>query len=466
VSEPASLRRRLLFLLLGAILLLWIAIAAVSFYAARHETDELMDAQLAQSTQVIMALAQADMGQVATEVEEFKHRYEQKLSFQIFDPAGRLLLRTANAPPGKMSDAEDGFSNTVVEGVVWRVFSRWESGRRFLVQVGQSEEIRDELAEHIMLTLLAPVLFAFPVVALVIWVSVGRGLIPLQRAAREVQARDPGNLTPLDAEGAPAEIRPLLGALNALFRRLGEAFELERRFTADAAHELRTPLAALRTQAQVALRAADDAGRRRALEQVIAGVDRATQLVEQLLTLARVDPETSRAGGAPVNLDSMASEVLAELAPAALGRGTELRLEEPRGEPRTRGDRAMLGVLLRNLADNAIRYTPAGGAVRVATGADQGHAWLEVEDNGPGIPEHEREKVFERFYRMLGTGTSGSGLGLSIVRRIAELHGANLALADGAGGRGLRVRVTFPVPAGEAAAAHPARGLFSGPSDS
>lgn len=444
-----SLRRRLLALLLGAMLVLWAAIAAVSFYFARHEIDELMDAQLAQSAQVIMALAQANVGQVAAEVEEFRHRYEQKLSFQIFDTDGRLLLRTGNAPAGRMADTEDGFSHTVVEGVVWRVFSRWDVQRRFLVQVGQSEEIRDELAGDIMLTLLAPVMVAFPVIALLIWISVGQGLMPLQRAAREVQAREPGSLAPLGEEDAPAEVRPLFGALNALFRRLGEAFETERRFTADAAHELRTPLAALRTQAQVAMRAVDDAGRRRALEQVVAGVDRATQLVEQLLTLARVDPEASRAAGAAVDLDRVASEVLADLAPAALVRGTDLRLEEPRGRPRARGDRAMLGILLRNLADNAIRYTPAGGQVRVATGTEGGRAWLEVEDDGPGIPASERDKVFERFYRVLGTGASGSGLGLSIVRRIAELHGAELALADGTDGRGLRVRVVFP------ALAHP-----------
>jgi two-component system sensor histidine kinase QseC len=439
-----SLRRRLLVLLLGAILLLWALIAAVSFYFARHEIDELMDAQLAQSAQVIMAQAQTEAEYVATEVEVFKHKYEQKLAFQVFDARGLLRLRTANAPRGRMSDAEDGFSNTVVDGVVWRVFSRWDSGGRFLVQVGQSEEIRDELAGDIMLTLLAPVLFAFPLVALVIWASVGQGLAPLQRAAREVQARDPGNLTALREKGAPAEVRPLLSALNALFARLEEAFQAERRFTADAAHELRTPLAALRTQAQVALRATDDAGRRRALDQVIAGVDRATQLVEQLLTLARVDPETSPSGGAPVDLDSVASEVLADMAPAALVRGTELRLEAPRGEPRARGDRAMLGILLRNLADNAIRYTPPGGSVRVATGGEDGRAWLEVEDNGPGIPPGERERVFQRFYRVLGSGESGCGLGLSIVRRIAELHGAQVELGDGAGGRGLRARVWFP----------------------
>ncbi len=403
-----------------------------------------MDAQLAQSAQVIMAQAQGQVEQVATEVEEFKHRYEQKLSFQVFDAQGQLTLRTANAPRSRMSEDEDGFSNTVVNGVVWRVFSRWDPQRRFLIQVGQSEEIRDELAADIVLTLLAPLLVAFPLLALLIWASVGQGLSPLQRAAREVQAREPRNLTPLGEEGAPAEIRPLLSALNGLFLRLEEAFQAERRFTADAAHELRTPLAALRTQAQVALRAADDAGRRRALDQVLAGVDRATQLVEQLLTLARVDPEMSRSGGEAVDLDSLASEVLADMAPTALEKGTELGLEEPRGEPRARGDRTMLGILLRNLADNAIRYTPPGGSVRVATGSDGGRAWLEVEDNGPGIPAPEREKVFRRFYRVLGSGESGSGLGLSIVQRIAELHGARLELGDGDGGRGLRARVRFP----------------------
>ncbi len=438
-----SLRRRLLLLLLSSIALLWVGTAAISFAAARHEIGELFDAQLAQSAQVIMAQAQYQLEQVATEVEEFQHRYEQKLAFQIWDARGRLLLRTANAPMVRMSDSDAGFSDTVIGGAVFRVFSRWERDGRFLIQVGQSEEIRDELASDIVLILLTPVLFGFPVLALLIWASVGRSLAPLDQTTREVGNRAPGNLTPIGSAQAPAEIRPLINALNDLFLRLQEAFESERRFTADAAHELRTPLAALKTHCQVALRASAEPERRRALNQVINGVERAAQVVHQLLTLARVDPESALAGFAPVDLHALAEKVLSDFGSQAVERRIELALEEGAG-PRVSGDPGTLGVLLSNLVDNALRYTPEGGAVSVRALLLDGAPVLEVQDTGPGIPPDQRSRVFERFYRLPGSEQQGSGLGLSIARRVAELHRAEIQLGDGAEGRGLRVRVRFP----------------------
>jgi two-component system, OmpR family, sensor kinase len=437
-----SLRRRLLWLLLAAVCTLWLLTAGFSFLAARHEIDELFDAQLAQSAQVIMTQARLRAGQVTGEVEKFGNIYEQKLAFQIWDGEGRLLLRTSNAPPGRMADSESGFSNTEIEETEWRVFSRRDPQTRILVQVGQSDAIRNELAFDIVLILLAPMLLAFPVLALLIWASLGRGLAPLARAADQVASRAPGNLTPIDTAETPTEIRPLLGALNDLLRRLGDALDGERRFTADAAHELRTPLAALKTHSQVALRADSDAERLRALEQVITGVDRATQLVHQLLTLARVDPECARQEGTKLDLPALARGVLADLGPAAVTRGVELTLEAAPGG-NVRGDPTMLGVLVHNLVDNAIRYTPSGGAVVVRAGSEAGMPSLEVEDTGPGIPIAEREMVFGRFYRILGSGVPGSGLGLSIVKRIAELHRAEVSLHEGRGGRGLLVRVRF-----------------------
>jgi len=441
--SPPSIRRRLLLLLLSSIALLWIGTAAFSFAAARHEIDELFDAQLAQSAQVIMAQAHDQLDAVTTEVEEFRHRYEQKLAFQIWDDQGRLRLRTANAPLLRMSDSDDGFSDTVIRGEVFRVFSRWERDGRFLIQVGQSEEIRDELASDIVLILLSPVLLGFPILALLIWASVGRGLAPLDQTARDVGDRAPGNLSPIAPRQAPAEVQPLIAALNDLFLRLQEAFESERRFTADAAHELRTPLAALKTHCQVALRATSEPERRKALAKVMTGVERAAQLVHQLLTLARVDPESALRDTQPVDLHALAEKVLSELGPEAVERRIELTLDEGPG-PRVNADPASLGALLRNLVDNALRYTPEGGAVSVRAGVMEGAPVLEVEDTGPGIPPDQRGRVFERFYRIPGNEEQGSGLGLSIVRRVADLHRADIQLEDGAGGRGLRVRVRFP----------------------
>jgi two-component system sensor histidine kinase QseC len=221
---------------------------------------------------------------------------------------------------------------------------------------------------------------------------------------------------------------------------LQQAFETERRFTSDAAHELRTPLAAIKTQAQVALRSSADEERRRALNQVISGVDRASHLVQQLLTLARIDP-TLWVGSELIDLPALASEVLAEIAPMALARDIDLSLEAGL-PPAIRGDRAMLGMMLRNLVDNAIKYTPAGGKVEVRLARDGARLNLSVDDSGPGITPEERARVFERFYRQVGTNVPGSGLGLSIVKRIADLHHAEVRLGDAALG-GLRAEVVF-----------------------
>jgi signal transduction histidine kinase len=234
----------------------------------------------------------------------------------------------------------------------------------------------------------------------------------------------------------------LIAALNALFDRLRTSLEQERRFTADAAHELRTPLAAVKTQAQVALGATGEDERSRALGNVVAGTDRATRLVEQLLVLARLDPQKVLPHGQTVDLHELARQGVAELAPAAAAKGVEVSLAAGDAAP-VAGDAVLLAVLLRNLLDNAVRYTPAGGEVEVSVRRTTGGVSLAVVDNGPGIPEAERGRVFERFHRVLGSGEEGSGLGLSIVRRIADLHRASVSLDAGPGGRGLRVEVRF-----------------------
>ena len=438
-----SLRRRLLFLLSGTVLAAWLATAAFTYVDARQEIGEMLDAHLAQSAGLIAAQLEHELEDEHGAEVPRQYKHERKIAFQVWDRKDRLLLRSASAPASRLQSQSEGYGDAVIEGKRWRIFSRWDESRHYVVQVGERYELRDELAESVARHLLHPLYFALPALALLIWLAVGAGLAPLAGVAREVGRRAPDNLAPLDEASAPREISPLIGALNALFDRLRTSLEQERRFTADAAHELRTPLAAVKTQAQVAIGATADAERTRALANVVAGTDRASRLVEQLLVLARLDPQTALPPGQTVDLQALAQQGVAESAPAAAGKGIEVGLAPGAAAP-VAGDAVLLAVLLRNLLDNAVRYTPPGGEVEVSVRPVDGGVSLTVVDNGPGIPEAERGQVFERFHRVLGSGEAGSGLGLSIVRRIADLHRAGVSLEAGPGGRGLRVEVSFP----------------------
>jgi two-component system sensor histidine kinase QseC len=234
---------------------------------------------------------------------------------------------------------------------------------------------------------------------------------------------------------------PLVEGLNRLLARVSASLDNERRFTADAAHELRTPLAAIKTQAQVARGAATDDARLRALDNVVTGCDRAAHLVQQLLTLARLEPEQTRSRER-CDLRDIAAATIAELAPAAIAKGVDIQLEDgvPVAVP---CESALVGILMRNLIDNAVRYSLSGGVVRIEVVETAGGAEFSVADQGPGIAPEQREQVWERFYRVLGSGETGSGLGLSIVKRIADLHGAETTLGEGVGGKGTRVTVAF-----------------------
>lgn len=441
MRAPTSLRIRLLLLLLSAMLLLWGVAAVLSHIEAHHEIDELYDAQLASTARILLSLVGHEADEVEIEQGAVFHKYEHKFAFQVRDAAGKLVLRSDRVPEEPFSKEQDGFSDARIEGRAWRVFSHWDEKRRFQVQVGERHDVRDELIESVVSSLFYPFLFALPLLALLVWLGVGKGLAPLRGITADVASREPQNLKPLEASGAPDEIRPLVDSLNGLLTRLDTALENERRFTADAAHELRTPLAALKTQAQVAQRSIVEDERRHALRQVVDGVDRATHLVEQLLTLARLDP-----GAAPPRMENLALRALAvecaaALAPQAMDKSIEISVAE--GAASVDGHAAMLGILLRNLVDNAIRYTPRSGWVSIEVRQEATRVVLEVCDSGAGIPPEERAQVVRRFYRVLGSFEAGSGLGLSIVQRIAELHGATVELGESAVG-GLAVRVGFP----------------------
>ncbi|HEX6267140.1 MAG TPA: ATP-binding protein [Burkholderiales bacterium] len=305
----------------------------------------------------------------------------------------------------------------------------------------EAREAREEIVEALGEALVWPLAAALPALAAAIWLGIGSGLRPLRELRAQLARRGVADLAPFDNSRTPSEIEPLVAELNRLFGRIDEALQRERRLTADAAHELRTPLAVLSTQAQVARRASSDAVRDEALDALVAGATRAARLIEQMLTLARL--ESGQVEGAPqrVDLRGLAREALAELAPRALEKNLEVALAEGPAAAAD-GNPALIAVLLRNLVDNAVRYTPAGGRVRVAVRAP---AELEVLDSGPGVPAAELPRLGERFHRLAPQGESGSGLGLSIVLRIAELHRARVRFAPGPDGIGLAVRVAFPV---------------------
>ena len=439
MASGYSLGRRLLAGLLVVLALVWLATAAYSYFEARREAGELLDAHLAQSASLLVAQLGHELEEIDLEHAPGTHERARRVAFQIWEHGRVLRLHSANAPQSRLSEREEGFSRARIDGRAWRVFSTWDARHRFLVQVGERDEARREIAGAMATGLLAPLAVALPVLGLFVWLTVRRGLAPLRRLGTEVAGRSAGNFAPLAARDAPSEVRPLVDGLNALLERVGRLVENERRFTADAAHELRTPLAALKTQAQVALGADDEASRRRALDSVVAGCDRATRLVGQLLTLARVDPQQAGRAAESCDLAAVAREVVGELAPAALERGVELELAAP-APVALIGHRDLLAVLVRNLVDNAIRYSPPGTTVRVAVEKLQ----IVVTDEGPGVPAEERAKLGRRFHRLPGSGGSGSGLGLSIVGRIAEIHGGRVEMDEGRGRRGLRVRVTFP----------------------
>jgi signal transduction histidine kinase len=311
----------------------------------------------------------------------------------------------------------------------------------------EAREAREEIVEALGESLAWPLAMALPALALAIWLGVGSGLRPLRELRAQLARRGAADLAPLDTARAPVEIEPLVAELNRLFGRIGEAMGRERRLTADAAHELRTPLAVLSTQAQVARGAGDEASRNEALDAIVAGAERAARLIEQMLTLARLESGQT-AAAERVELRELVRAAMAEAAGGALAKGIELELAE--GPPvEAEGHGALLAVLAKNLVDNAVRYTQPGGRVEVAVNPGP---VLEVRDNGPGVPSQELGRLGERFHRLAGQAETGSGLGLSIVLRIAQLHGGSVRFAAGAGGRGLVVSVSLS-PAGRRAAA-------------
>jgi two-component system sensor histidine kinase QseC len=443
-----SLQTRLLTLVLGLVTLVWLGAAAMTWYDARHELDELLDGHLAQAAGLLVVQQARAYEEDDVADAPSLHKYAPKVAFQVFHE-GQLVTRSANVGKTPMSARTEGFATVRLDdGTQWRVFATRGAANDVQVYVGEQEESRRSILWAVLGGMLWPLAIALPLLALAGWWAVRQGLNPLRQLSFELGQRQPQALEPVMLPDLPSEMLPLVEALNTLFERIGRMVESERRFTADAAHELRTPIAAIRAQAQVALGAgADTAQRVHALNATLAGCDRATRLVEQLLTLARLEVAPA-ALATRVDLSALARRVAADLAPAALARHQTLELEADAPCP-VAGDEMLTGVLVRNLIDNALRYSPEGARIRIGVDNESGRPLLRVEDSGAGMTEQETSRLGERFYRVPGHEQPGSGLGWSIVKRIGAVLGVRFEVGRSTSLGGLAVAVRWPAqPAG------------------
>jgi two-component system OmpR family sensor kinase len=431
-----SIRRELLAWLLGGLLVALAAAAVGTYMRAREEANALFDYQLKEMAASLTGAPFSAAPGLAGGANG-----NGALVVQIWDRNGVQLY--LSQPRRELPQyAQLGFTTIHTGEGEWRVFSTFDGSQ--VVQVAQPMSARRELAASMALRTIVPLAAALPVLALLIWLIIARGLKPLDRVAAAVARRSPAILEPVNERDLPIEVQPLVHALNGLLERLDRALATQKSFIADAAHELRTPLTAVHLQAQLAERAQTEDERRRALADLKAGLDRATRLSEQLLTLAREEPGVVERAPVDVDLTELTREVIAELAPHAELKAIDLGLSAS-GSASVKGNREALRALVSNLIDNALRYTPSGGRVDVAVSTgDDDRVILSVRDTGPGIPAAERPRVFDRFYRgQTGTGVPGSGLGLAIVKSVADRHAAEVTLAEGEAGAGLGVSVRF-----------------------
>lgn len=445
-----SLRRRLVWLLTGTVAAIWLLSVLVVYQRAHHEADELLDSQLTQVGETLLAIVSGgEVEHFVKEMHEHARRYPVPIAFEVWHTEDGVAQRLVTSP-GHVPFAaplRTGFSEQPQQGRDWRFFAVQDADGEYRVVVGQAHAARERLAREIGLSLLLPAALALPWMALAVWWVVGRTLRPVDAVAREVATLDAHALKPLDASSPlPAEIAPLRGALNALIRRVTEAFENERRFTADAAHELRTPLAALKVQAQVALRAQTDERRQHALAQVVAGVDRMTHLVEQLLTLARVDPVRQETAPPALDPEPIVVDVCAEWMALAQRQEQSLEVHVVPGCSVAIAP-TWLQIALRNLVDNALRYAGRGARIEVRLAPAEAGCRLSVADDGPGVAPELRSQLAARFVRGETEG-EGCGLGLSIAARVATLSHARLELGEGLprgdGGKGFAATLHFP----------------------
>jgi len=446
-----SLRNFLLFSILLTMVLVGSVTVWGSYRASVHEVEELFDAQLSRTARVMLGLALAEVNlghmkeftdrvkenslkvfdkqSIEQEIYQQGHFYELKLAYQVWDSYGNMLLRSVNAPLQPMSDLQQGYANRQFNQHNWRTFSLWDSSQTFQVITAEREDVRNDLVNKITLQMTWPFILILPIMGGLVWYFVSTGLSPLEQIASDIARRKSEQLGALEYDRIPTEIQPLVDELNHLFNSLSQSFDKERQFTSDAAHELRTPLAALKVHLQLMQSSDNDEDKQAALQAISEGVERAGHLVDQLLGLARLDPQAIRATQAVqrVDLHELCVNQIAEIYPLANEKKQTLSLDayenifiEAYVYP--------IEAMLRNLLSNAVTYTPQGGEIMLEITRTAQFINLYLHDSGPGIPDEQRQQVLQRFRKVDGNTHSGSGIGLSIVRRVVELHHMKLEL--------------------------------------
>lgn len=451
-GQPASLQGQLIRSVLAVVSVIWLVAAGATWFDARHELDELLDAHLAQAASLLMVqkFGDFDADDLAA-APATSQRYAATVMFQVYQ-SGKLVLKSSDAPPQPMvrgGASMAAYSVHTLGGQTWRAYTMQDRARALEVTVAERVASRHEILWAVLRSSLWPLAVALPLLAAATWGMVRRGVAPIRALSRAVVSRRPEALEPIAVPGMPQELQPLLLSMNSLFQRIALLLDGERRFTADAAHELRTPIAAIRIQAQVASAAAEPMVRQHALAATIDGCDRATRLVEQLLTLSRLEAN-GFADLHCLDLCELVRQVVAGLALNATIKQQDLSFDADQACP-VQGDDMLLTVLFRNLIDNAIRYSPAATMIVVRVRRDIGHFELAIEDGGPGIAAPHMSRLGERFFRVPGNGATGSGLGWSIARRIAISHGFELRAERSKQLGGLAVKVsgtlfTRPMP--------------------
>lgn len=440
-----SIRNRILLRVSLLFIVIWAGMSYATYYQSSDEVEELFDSELAQAAGVLLQIS-TNLHITESHIEPklqkeiYGHRYEKKIAFQIFQDS-KIILQSANAPTHMMSEIS-GFSDQKINNQLWRVFRLHDDQTNQFVITAESYDVRQELINEITGNSLYPLTLAIPILLFTIWIGIDQGLLPIKKLATQIAQRSSDNLEPIEVNfNIPNEVLPLFSGLNNLFRKLKNAFERERRFTSDAAHELQTPLASVKTQAQVALRSDNKEEQQHALNKTLEGIDRATHMVQQLLALARLEPLEALTDKSRLDLSLITQTIIGEIDQEAHRKQIELELNSD-SQTFVNGNQATIEILIRNLLSNAIRYTPRNGHVRVDVNRQDSKVLLSVTDTGPGIPASDRERVFERFYR--GEDNQhiiGSGLGLSIAKRIAELHNASIKFEHPEAG--LKVIVEF-----------------------
>ncbi|OOG48620.1 ATP-binding protein [Rhodanobacter sp. C01] len=459
----ASLHARLRWLIIVVLVAVLLPLGVMGFRRTITEVDELSDGRLAQSARTLQVLIEHaglnalrghDAAGMLVPIEHPKtgslkgqsHTHESEVGFQVFDQSGHVALATANMaalpPPregdGNLQDVQQG-------GYLWRVFTLPDKVDGVVIRTAERYDSRHDITHAVWLEHSLPLLIGLPLLALLVGWAIRRGLRPLESLARVLSAREPGNREPVVLDDAPLELQPVLTALNGQLVRLEDALERERRFSADVAHELRTPLASAMINIESAMTTTDPIEVHATLASAQHGVAALARRIEQLLALARLESRAASGQRATIDLVAIAMDVVEELAPVIADSGVELSVARHASQVIIQGYEAAIAALLRNLLENALRHVPTGGQVQLSIEQGEHDALVNVIDNGPGIPAERRASVFARFHREAGGRGDGYGLGLSIVQRAAQLHGATIDLLDSPYGQGLQVHVAIPL---------------------